>query len=90
MINFKVRNLEAMAAQLQAAGVEVTVDPETDPNGRFGRLHDPEGNPVSCGNLRAGTHESVRRGSRVRLTGPVWYHSEAFLELGKRADLSGC
>lgn len=46
MINFRVRNLEAMVTQLRAAGVEVTVDPETYPNGRFARLHDPEGNPV--------------------------------------------
>jgi glyoxylase I family protein len=35
-----------MVTQLQAAGIEVTVDPEAYPNGRFARLHDPEGNPV--------------------------------------------
>ncbi len=35
-----------MVAQLRASGVEVTVDPETYPNGWFARLHDPEGNPV--------------------------------------------
>jgi predicted enzyme related to lactoylglutathione lyase len=46
MINFRVRNLVAMVRQLQAAGIEMTVDPETYPNGRFARLHDPEGNPV--------------------------------------------
>jgi predicted enzyme related to lactoylglutathione lyase len=46
MINFRVRDLAAMVAQLQAAGLEVTVDPETYPNGRFARLFDPEGNPV--------------------------------------------
>jgi predicted enzyme related to lactoylglutathione lyase len=46
MINFRVRNLDAMVAQLRASGVEVTVDPEQYPNGRFARLHDPEGNPV--------------------------------------------
>jgi glyoxylase I family protein len=33
-------------AQLRAAGIEVTVDPETYPNGRFARLNDPEGNPI--------------------------------------------
>ena len=44
--NFRVRNLDAMVAQLQASGLEVTVDPEHYPNGRFARLHDPEGNPV--------------------------------------------
>lgn len=46
MINFRVRNLDAIVAQLRASGLEVTVDPEIYPNGRFARLHDPEGNPV--------------------------------------------
>jgi glyoxylase I family protein len=46
MINFRVRNLDAMVAQLRARSVEVRIDPETYPNGRFARLHDPEGNPV--------------------------------------------
>ncbi|HUF50641.1 MAG TPA: hypothetical protein VMN60_07410 [Longimicrobiales bacterium] len=32
--------------QLRAAGIEVTVDPKVLPNGRFARLHDPEGNPI--------------------------------------------
>jgi len=46
MINFRVRNLDAMVAQLRAQNIEVRVDPETYPNGRFARLHDPEGNPI--------------------------------------------
>ncbi len=46
MINFLVRDLDAMVAQLVAADIEVKVDPEAYPNGRFARLHDPEGNPV--------------------------------------------
>ncbi len=46
MLNFRVRNLDAMVAQLRDAGIEVTVDPETYPNGRFARLSDPEGNPI--------------------------------------------
>jgi predicted enzyme related to lactoylglutathione lyase len=46
MINFRVSNLDAMAKQLQAAGIVVTVDAEQYPNGRFARLHDPEGNPI--------------------------------------------
>ena len=46
MVNFRVCDLDAMAAQLKAAGVEVSVDPEVYPNGRFARLQDPEGNPV--------------------------------------------
>src|SRR2546423_3404722 len=46
MINFRVRDLDAMIAQLRSAGVKVTLDPQTYPNGRFARLHDPEGNPI--------------------------------------------
>lgn len=46
MINFRVRDLDAMVAQLRAADVEVTVDPEMYPYGRFARLKDPEGNPL--------------------------------------------
>jgi predicted enzyme related to lactoylglutathione lyase len=44
MINFRVENLDAMAAQLRAAGIEITI--EDFPFGRFGRLQDPEGNPI--------------------------------------------
>lgn len=46
MINFRVADLDAMVAQLRAADIEVNVDPERYPNGRFARLHDPEGNPI--------------------------------------------
>ena len=46
MVNFRVRDLDAMVAQLRAAGVAVEVNAESFPNGRFARLSDPEGNPV--------------------------------------------
>jgi glyoxylase I family protein len=46
MINFRVRDLDAMVEQLRAAHIEVSVDPQSYPNGRFARLHDPEGNPI--------------------------------------------
>jgi glyoxylase I family protein len=46
MINFRVTNLDAMVAQLQAAGISVEINPEFYPNGRFARLHDPEGNAI--------------------------------------------
>jgi glyoxylase I family protein len=46
MINFRVRDLNAMVAQLRAAGIAVEVHPEAYPNGRFARTHDPEGNPI--------------------------------------------
>jgi len=46
MLNFRVRDLDKMAAQLQAAGIAVKIDPQSYPYGRFARLHDPEGNPI--------------------------------------------
>jgi glyoxylase I family protein len=46
MINFRVSDLDAMVEQLRAARIDVVVDREQYPNGRFARLHDPEGNPI--------------------------------------------
>ena len=46
MLNFRVRNLDAMVAQLRSAQITVDVDGSNDPSGRFARLHDPEGNPI--------------------------------------------
>ena len=45
-VNLRVRDLDAMVAQLRSAGIEVDVDGEVYPNGRFAQLVDPEGNPV--------------------------------------------
>ena len=47
MINFRVADLALMIAQLQSAGIDVETKPEWDSEiGKFGRLHDPEGNPI--------------------------------------------
>jgi glyoxylase I family protein len=46
MINFRVLSLDKMVAQLRAAHIEVKIDPQNYPYGRFARLHDPEGNPI--------------------------------------------
>lgn len=46
MVNFRVSSLDAMVAQLRAAGISVDVDQQPYPNGRFARLCDPEGNPI--------------------------------------------
>jgi hypothetical protein len=46
MVNFRVRDLDKMARQLKAAGIVVDIDPKLYPNGRFARIHDPEGNPI--------------------------------------------
>ena len=45
MINFRVADLQAIIAQLRAAGIAIE-DPQSYPNGDFSRLHDPEGNPI--------------------------------------------
>jgi glyoxylase I family protein len=46
MVNFRVRDLDKMVAQLRTAGIEVKIDPQSYLNGRFARLHDPEENPI--------------------------------------------
>ena len=46
MLNFRVKNLDAMAKQLQDGGIEVKIDATAYPYGRFARLHDLEGNPI--------------------------------------------
>jgi glyoxylase I family protein len=46
MVNFRVRDLDALTAQLRAAGIEVEVDPREFPNGRFAHTHDLEGNRI--------------------------------------------
>ncbi|MGH8495185.1 MAG: VOC family protein [Gammaproteobacteria bacterium] len=46
MINLRVSDLDAMVAQLRAADIQVEIDQENYPNGRFARLYDPEGNPI--------------------------------------------
>lgn len=43
MVNYRVADLDAMVAQLRAAGVEVE-NPQTTENGRFAWAVDPEGN----------------------------------------------
>lgn len=47
MLNFRVRDLDAMITQLEEAGIAVKRDPDSPyPNGRFAWLNDPEGNPI--------------------------------------------
>jgi predicted enzyme related to lactoylglutathione lyase len=46
MINFRVRDLDALVAHLRTLGNDVDVDATVYPNGRFALVHDPEGNPV--------------------------------------------
>jgi predicted enzyme related to lactoylglutathione lyase len=44
MVNYRVRDLDAMLAQLRQAGAEVDDRIEEQPYGRFGWAADPEGN----------------------------------------------
>jgi predicted enzyme related to lactoylglutathione lyase len=47
MLNFRVRDLDAMLAQLRAQGVAVAGEPqEMEGVGRFGWVTDPEGNRI--------------------------------------------
>ena len=45
-INFRVDDLDAIVAQLRAAGETVDVDPQRYSMGVFAQLEDPEGNRV--------------------------------------------
>jgi catechol 2,3-dioxygenase-like lactoylglutathione lyase family enzyme len=60
MIDFRVRNLDAMAAQLTRAGIAVRVDSQAYPNGRFARLRDPEGNPIELWEPKAASSSAGR------------------------------
>jgi hypothetical protein len=42
-----------MAAQLQAAGIAVEIDPQSYSNGRFARVHDLREIRSNCGNLQS-------------------------------------
>jgi glyoxylase I family protein len=48
MFNFRVEDLDALKASLEASGIEVITNPEWDAPGvgRFARIFDPEGNQV--------------------------------------------
>lgn len=46
MLNFRVRDLAAMMAQLKAAGIDVRLVEEMPGVGKFAHLEDPEGTPI--------------------------------------------
>ena len=46
MINYRVDDLEELLAQLRRDGVEIVKGPESDDNGRFAWIMDPDGNKV--------------------------------------------
>ena len=57
MVNYRVRNLDAMLAQLRAAGAQVDDRVEDyDDLGRFGWATDPEGNRFELWEPRSPGH----------------------------------
>ena len=46
MINYRVDDLAGLLAQLQRNGVEILKGPESDENGKFAWILDPDGNKV--------------------------------------------
>ena len=46
MINYRVDNLDEMIAQLREGGIEIIKGPESDANGKFAWIMDPDGNKV--------------------------------------------
>lgn len=46
MVNYRVRDLAAMLAQLRDAGVKVDDKMDDTPQGKFGWAEDPEGNRI--------------------------------------------
>jgi catechol 2,3-dioxygenase-like lactoylglutathione lyase family enzyme len=46
MINYRVKDLDAMLAQLRAQGIQTVGEPENSEFGRFAWVMDPEGNKI--------------------------------------------
>ena len=46
MINYLVDDMDALLAQLRAAGIEIVGGPESHENGKFAWIMDPDGNKV--------------------------------------------
>lgn len=46
MINYRVDDLDGMLAQLRKGGVEIVKGPESEENGHFAWILDPDGNKV--------------------------------------------
>lgn len=54
MINYRIDDMEGMLAQLRDAGIEILKGPETDFNGKFAWILDPDGNKVELWEPAAG------------------------------------
>ena len=54
MVNYRVRDLDRMLAQLRALGVRIEPQVIEDFNGRFAWIVDPEGNKIELWEPKAG------------------------------------
>jgi predicted enzyme related to lactoylglutathione lyase len=57
MINYRVDNLDELLAQLRADGIEIVSGPQSDENGKFAWIMDPDGNKVELWEPMAGKDE---------------------------------
>jgi predicted enzyme related to lactoylglutathione lyase len=55
MINYRVDDLSELLTSLQAAGVEILKGPESDENGEFAWIADPDGNKVELWEPKKGS-----------------------------------
>jgi predicted enzyme related to lactoylglutathione lyase len=46
MINYRVDDLDELLSQLKASGIEPVGGPDSDDNGKFAWIMDPDGNKV--------------------------------------------
>ncbi len=59
MINYRVDDLDEMITQLRVAGVELIKGPESDDNGKFAWIMDPDGNKVELWEPMAKNEQTV-------------------------------
>jgi len=61
MINYRVDDLVQLLADLKKAGIEVLKGPESDENGKFAWIMDPDGNKVELWEPMIRADENKRR-----------------------------
>jgi len=59
MINYRVDDLDALLDQLRASGIEIVGDPQSDFNGKFAWIMDPDGNKVELWEPKKGDEEEA-------------------------------
>jgi predicted enzyme related to lactoylglutathione lyase len=54
MINYRVDDLDGLISQLKGAGIELVGGPDSDDNGKFAWIMDPDGNKVELWEPKSG------------------------------------